>query len=227
MLFGVFGLQRGPKWMPKWLRKPWKSCPGSRHGEETRKRTILATFLYDFVSIFHIFLCCVFYSFWWHWQRSRKAAISNPDRKTHGSASKITFSQMWSRQKKSHKMVKKTYKKRSWKQDSEKRAFGINFPSILDSKTIQNEVPGPSKNRPGNGLKKRSKKMRTLPFYGHFWGGSGGAGDTHFSSIFQPSAALGTKMAPGAPPGAPRGHPGLVFLWFCFFFLWFFLMHLP
>ena len=123
------------------------------------------------------------------------------------------FANVISTEKKSQNGLK-TYKKRSWKQDSEKRAFGINFPSILDSKTIQNEVPGPSKNMPGNGLKKRSKKMRTLPFYGHFWGGSGGAGDTHFSSIFQPSAALGTKMAPGAPPGAPRAHPGLDFHYF-------------
>ena len=71
--------------------------------------------------------------------------------------------------------------------------------------------PEASKNKLRKEPKKKSKKITTLPFYGHFWGGAGGAGDTHFASIFHPSAALGTKMAPRAPPGAPRAHQGLDF----------------
>ena len=62
----------------------------------------------------------------------------------------------------------------------------------------------------------------TLPFYDHFWGGSGGAGDTHFSSIFQPSAALVTKMAARAPPGAPRAIRASFFYDFASFFICFF-----
>ena len=42
-------------------------------------------------------------------------------------------------------------------------------------------------------------------------GGAGGARDRHFGSIFQPSAALGTKMVPGDLPGPPRAYPGLKF----------------
>ena len=42
-------------------------------------------------------------------------------------------------------------------------------------------------------------------------GGAGDAMDAHFGSIFQPSAALGTKMAPGGHPGPPWAYPGFKF----------------
>ena len=67
-------------------------------------------------------------------------------------------------------------------------------------------------------LKRTYKKVATKivksSLFGPFWEGAGGAMDPHFASFFQPSAALGTKMAPGALLGAPRAHPGLDFHYF-------------
>ena len=131
------------------------------------------------------------------------------------------FANVISTEKKSQNGLK-TYKKLSWKQDSEKRAFGINFPSILDSKTIQNEVPGPSKNRPGNGLKKRSKKMRTLPFYGHFGGGLGEPGTLIFPPFFSHRQLWGPKWLPGLPREPPGAIRASFFYDFASFFIFFF-----
>ena len=221
MLFGVFGLQRGPKWMPKWLRKPWKSCPGSRHGEETRKRAILATFLYDFVSIFHIFLCCVFYSFWWHWQRSRKAAISNPDRKTHGSASKITFSQMWSRQKKSHKMVKKHIKNGLGNKTQKNVHLGSIFLPFWTQKPSKMRSRGHPKTCLEMDLKKEAKKWELCHFMVTFGGGLGEPGTLIFPPFFSHRQLWGPKWLPGLPrdpPGAIRASFFYVFASFFYVF---------
>ena len=57
-------------------------------------------FLHFFVFLEHFFyrcLWCVGCVFRGYLKHCSKAAISNPDRKTHGSASKTTFSQNWQR----------------------------------------------------------------------------------------------------------------------------------
>ena len=112
--------------------------------------------------------------------------------------------------KKNQENYKKTYQKQTWKQDSKKTPRRTNFPSILDSKIMKNEISSPPKNMLRKAHNKKQKNDDFAILWS-FWGGSGGAGDTHFALFFQPSAALGTKIVPGALPGAPRAHPGIDF----------------
>ena len=59
---------------------------------------------------------------------------------------------------------KKTYQKYTWKQESKKTPRRTNFPPILDSKIIKNEVSSPPKNMLRKAHKKKNKKITTLLF---------------------------------------------------------------
>ena len=78
--------------------------------------SLFGWFVYLFSIVFLTVLGCWFRCYLKH---SSKAVISNPHRKTHGSASKTTLSQNWQHAKKTKKTIKKRFKnmsgKKTWK----------------------------------------------------------------------------------------------------------------
>ena len=106
--------------------------------------------------------------------------------------------------KKNQENYKKTYQKQSWKQDSKKTPRRTNFPPILGSKIMKNEVSSPPKNKLRKAHKKKAKKHTTLLFQGHFLGGSGGSRGHSFFLYFSALGSFGDQNGSrGAPP---RGH---------------------
>ena len=114
---------------------------------------------------------------------------------------------------KTKKTIKKRIKNRHGNKTPKRHHAGPIFLLFWTQKSPKMKSRALQKTSFEKHLKKRATKITTLPFQGHFWGGSGGAGDTHFSSYFQPSTALGTKMAPRAPtPPGPAGPRFLMIL---------------
>ena len=111
-----------------------------------------------FLSISYIFLCCVGCRFRGYLKHFSKAAISKPDRKTQGSASKTTFSQNWQRWKKTKNTIKKRIKNRHGNKTPKRHYAGPIFPLFWIQKSWKMKSRALQKTSFEKHIKKKQKK---------------------------------------------------------------------